>query len=455
MKKCFGQHGWKEFHRNRKNILDEYRKLIDLTENRPIKVAHGIAVEAHIRGWLSDFLPKKYGVTSGYIIPDIYGDGTPIYHFDIIVYDRLEAPILWTEGNEDDSEQGKYRAIPAKHVAAVYEVKSRLTKKYTKDALEKLSQVHAFKEQLPENYSSGIIFIELKESDNNSKPIIKSLHQGKDVYGFAGGLVLVYENDDTATGKIELFRSAGDASTEDQVILPLAKKIDDINIYQTEDGNVTLGERGAGAIAVRTSNNTWSISKTYGARYDQNGVSVYLNWSRSNFSRFSVDLLSRLEGLAYNDERRPSFGMIFDSLRQEKAGAQSVTLRENYPFLVVSLQSGGPLGERHIVTFDGEEARVTFWVEVANNGSTEAILSDDRFKTSVTLPPAKKAIRKIDFQVSRNDSSGSPRERMAAEGLEMPYRLLYKAGPEGKELFSIEKLVIVKQDEIYLRDPAE
>lgn len=49
MKDSFGQHGWKEFHRNRKNILDEYDKVIEQTSNRPVKVAHGYAVEAYIR----------------------------------------------------------------------------------------------------------------------------------------------------------------------------------------------------------------------------------------------------------------------------------------------------------------------------------------------------------------------------------------------------------------------
>ena len=128
MDNCYGQHGWKEFHRNRKNILDEFDKILEQTANRPIQVAHGQGVEAYLRKWLSEFLPKKYGVTSGYIIPNLYDDSGKIYHYDIIIYNQLDAPVLWTEGNEDNSDQGKYRAIPAEHVVAVFEVKSRLTK---------------------------------------------------------------------------------------------------------------------------------------------------------------------------------------------------------------------------------------------------------------------------------------------------------------------------------------
>ncbi|WP_027355112.1 DUF6602 domain-containing protein [Desulfosarcina sp. BuS5] len=70
MDNCYGQHGWKEFHRNRKDILSEFDKILEQTQNRPIQVAHGQGVEAYLRKWLTEFLPKKYGVTSGYIIPN-------------------------------------------------------------------------------------------------------------------------------------------------------------------------------------------------------------------------------------------------------------------------------------------------------------------------------------------------------------------------------------------------
>jgi hypothetical protein len=138
---CFGQQGWKEFHRNRKDILHEFDKILELTSNRPIRVAHGQGVEAYIRKWLAEFLPKKFSVTSGYIISALFDDlfgSAKIYHYDIIIYNHLEAPVLWTEGNQDNSEQGKFRAVPAKYVYAVYEVKSRLTKKNVVDAFNKL-----------------------------------------------------------------------------------------------------------------------------------------------------------------------------------------------------------------------------------------------------------------------------------------------------------------------------
>jgi hypothetical protein len=79
LKNCFGQQGWKEFHRNRKDILAEFDKILEQTANRPVRVAHGQGVEAYIRKWLAEFLPKKYGVTSGYIIPSLYDDKGILY----------------------------------------------------------------------------------------------------------------------------------------------------------------------------------------------------------------------------------------------------------------------------------------------------------------------------------------------------------------------------------------
>lgn len=438
---CYGQHGWKEFHRNRKNILAEFDKILEQTSNRPVKTAHGPGVEAYIRRWLSEFLPKKYGVTSGYIIPNLYNDVGNIYHFDIIIYNCLDAPVLWTEGNEDNSEQGKYRAIPAQHVAAVYEVKSRITKKTVSEALEKLAQTKGFQDQLSANYSCGVIFVDLKESENSSDSIIKELHKGKDVFGFKGGMVLRYEGDDTSTGLISLFKLDLEESRENVHYSPLAKRIDDLNIYQTEDGNLQIAEQGAGAMLVATSKNSWSVSKSYGVCCDQDGISAYLSWSRSNFSRFCVDLLSVLEGLKCNDKDRPSFGMIFDSFRLERAPLQPPEPVPEYPFLSVALHAGGSNGEKVLINCEGDSATIEFWVEVANEGCGEAKISDDMFKNSIVLPGRKKALKSTTFVLRPEDNNQRVEDLLNGEGLKIPYRLVYKAGQNGKDLFAIERTI--------------
>ena len=52
LENCYGQHGWKEFYRNRKDILAEFDKILEQTSNRPIQVAHGQGVEAYFRKWI-------------------------------------------------------------------------------------------------------------------------------------------------------------------------------------------------------------------------------------------------------------------------------------------------------------------------------------------------------------------------------------------------------------------
>lgn len=50
-----------------------------------------------------------------------------IVSFDIAgIIDALNAPVLWTDSNPDQAEQGKNRAIPAKFVHSVMEVKAKL-----------------------------------------------------------------------------------------------------------------------------------------------------------------------------------------------------------------------------------------------------------------------------------------------------------------------------------------
>jgi hypothetical protein len=442
MQDCYGQYGWKEFHRNRKNILDEFDKILEQTSNRPIQTAHGSGVEAYIRKWLSEFLPKKYGVTSGYIVPNLYEDAGKIYHFDIIIYNCLDAPVLWTEGNEDNSEQGKYRAIPAQHVVAVYEVKSRLSKKNISEALSKLDQTQDFKEQLNEKYSCGLIFIDLKESVNRSASIIKELYNGKNVFGFRGGIVFRYEGDDTITGLI--FISILDRSESNKNIhrySPIAKRIDDLNIYQSEDGNLQVVEQGAGVILVKTAENNWSVSKLYGVSYEKDGISTHLMWSRSNFSRFCVDLLGSLEGLPYNDKNRPSFGMIFDSIRLERAPLQSSEPNPGYPFLTIFLHGGGSNGEKLLINYEEDLATIEYWVEVVNEGYADATISDDMFKTCLVLPRNKKALKSTKFAVEPRGKNRSFEDILNSEGLEIPYRLVYKVGQDGKELFAVERTI--------------
>lgn len=77
-------------------------------------------------------MPKKFGVTAGYIISQVESDSIKLSHFDIIIYNQIESPVYWTEGLE------KSRAIPVEYVLGVIEVKSSLTPKAAQEAIEHL-----------------------------------------------------------------------------------------------------------------------------------------------------------------------------------------------------------------------------------------------------------------------------------------------------------------------------
>lgn len=447
---CFGHHGWREFYRNRRNILDEFDKLFEQTASRPVQTAHGRGVEAYIRKWLSEFLPRKYGVTSGYIIPDLYGEGTRIYHFDIIIYDAINAPVLWTEGTEDDSDQGKHRAIPAKHVMAVYEVKSRLTKRNAEESLAKLKQVNDFKEQLNPNYFSGAIFIDLMDAENRDSAIVRKLHSGIEVFGFRGGMVLRYEGDGSITGLISLSVVKSDTQCDNETPpdFPLAKPIDDLNIYITEDGNLQLAEAGAGARLVATSPNNWSVSKTYGTWFGADGYLIQLDWSKGNFSEFCIDLISALEGLPYNDKNRPSFGRIFDDIPRKKAAAQSGDPLPGLPFLDVRLSSNTSCGKALRISSEDENATIEFTVEVENQGDTPARFSDDTFQTSCTIGKGQRATKIVKINVSSKDSNVSVDEILNGDGVEFPYRIVYETADEPKQFVAVERMIKISGGEI-------
>lgn len=458
MEGSYGQQGWKEFHRNRKDILNEYDRILEQTQNRPIQVAHGIGVEAYLRKWLAEFLPKKFGVTSGYIIPNLYKDSGKIYHYDIIIYSRLDSPILWVEGNEDDSDQGKYRAIPAKHVLAIYEVKSRINKKNVIDSLQKLNQTDVFKDQLNHLYHCGIIFIDLKEIDNNNESIIKELFKGSKVFGFTGGLVLRYEGDETCTGKIDLRRIDQESQSKDTQknikLKPLAKPINELNIYGTEEGNITINEQGAGFKMVMTSKDVWSFSKSYGVMYEEDDKSIHLAWSRSYFSDFCIQMISLLEGLALNDKNRPSFGQIFDNVERKKTPIQNKEKIDGKPFLNLKVYDGEDVDKQFKIIQEGTLGKITFWLVTENWGDFDVIISDDFFKNKFTLLHGKFVMREMTFEVELKDEKLKITD-VIKEDFSLPYRLVYytvSSEDSVKDFIAIERNIIYKDRKFKFED---
>ncbi len=391
MKKKLGTIGWREFNQNRLNILNEYDRIKNITQHRPVKTAHGNAVEAFVRKWLSEYLPKKYGVTSGYVIPDVYQPDYKLYHYDLIIFNQIDSPVLWVEGNVDQSAQGKSLAIPAKHVSAIYEIKSTLNDSTAKDSINKLMSIHTFKDHLPKYFSSGSIFIELLEDQIKNQQILPALFEGSAIPGYWGGTILRCEVDTTMTG---LFVFASLNAEDDEKKgkmdnLDLAKPIDDLKIYLTYTGNLSLEEQGAGASLVATSAHNWSVIKEYGTSYSNNSTSIMLNWSRSKFSEFAIQVVSCLEGIPYNSEVRPRYGQVFDNVKFKDVEVQPDKPQRGLPYLKVApfrFKSTGSYME-HSISEEGVKIKCQYQVE--NIGDESAIITADRFKSEIEIKPGE------------------------------------------------------------------
>src|SRR5260370_16819515 len=127
----YGMVGWQEFASNRTDILAKYDPAKSRGASRPFKTEHGVTGEAAFREWLSSFLPAKYRVTSGFIIPDVVE--TPaykLYHYDIIIFDALNA---------------------------VLEIKAAFGASPARDALDKLREFNLIPPPFPAQFSSAAL----------------------------------------------------------------------------------------------------------------------------------------------------------------------------------------------------------------------------------------------------------------------------------------------------------
>jgi hypothetical protein len=89
----------------RKGLLDEYDKAKQQITDDPVETDHGVVAEGLIKTWLCSFLPKKFGVAKGYIITTNLEYEGPLEEWDIIIYDALESPILFTRGTTNQGNE--------------------------------------------------------------------------------------------------------------------------------------------------------------------------------------------------------------------------------------------------------------------------------------------------------------------------------------------------------------
>ncbi len=190
-----------EFLTNRDELLRAYDREKEKNVDRPIKLSHGNVGEADFRQWLSTFLPKRFGVTSGYIISQGRQAGNKLHHFDVIIYDQIEAPVLWVQGSSDQSENGKRKAIPAEYVLCVIEVKSTFSKENVCDAIAQLRKLEplmkgqnqgdsTYPEYLPSNFRCMVVFFEIRKKEAKSISALEELVAETSLRGFVGGIIL-------------------------------------------------------------------------------------------------------------------------------------------------------------------------------------------------------------------------------------------------------------------------
>jgi hypothetical protein len=203
---------WQQFLIGKREILAEYDRAFSHAQTQPVHTHHGNVAEAAFRNWLITFLPKRFGVTSGYIRSQ-HSDFIPQSgHFDVIIYDQLEAPTLWIEDNRDKSEGGRARIIPAEHVRAIIEVKVAFNRKSITSAIQKIVSLmplmagvdtddEHYKGYIPMQTILAIVCFELRRDDGADLSPLELIRDLSISRLFYGALILRGEgrnSDDTA-----------------------------------------------------------------------------------------------------------------------------------------------------------------------------------------------------------------------------------------------------------------
>jgi len=273
---------WAQFLIARRELLAQYDQAMVHAKEQTVVTHHGVVAEAAVRDWLGRFLPKRYGTTSGFIKSQ---DPTMnvTSHFDVIIYDQLEAPVLWTETNRDKSEKGLSRVIPAEHVRAIIEVKSALSRRTLREATDKLNELRplmagvnalsdSYPKYLSENAILSMLFFELRTADAKDVEVLELVRDYESQRMSYGPVVLRGEGvDPDYTGVFSRLRS-------NEPIPPI----------WAEKGLL----------------HGFALS---GPRESSSGhMLAQLMWGDVNFSSFAFDLLALLDGTY-----RPGFSSSF------------------------------------------------------------------------------------------------------------------------------------------------
>ncbi|MFV2045169.1 MAG: DUF6602 domain-containing protein [Anaerolineales bacterium] len=281
-----GTQGWRQIQTSKQSMLSEYDRAKQQAKAHEVETYHGEIAEAETRKWLADFLPKRYGVTSGYVISQGQKDDVRAPHFDVIIYNALDAPVLWIEGSADRSSAGRSRAIPAEHVHSVIEVKVSFETSTVQKSLEHLADLNPlladvdkpderYKEFLPREFFSAVLFFEVRKEHQFHAQALDALSDNDLTRGFFGGIVLRGDGfQPIVSGRIQLAVSDGPIES-------------------------TVGKEKRSLISPFSfSDFTKEERKQY--------VGTTLTWSQVEFARFAFDVVAALDG-KYDVGRLSSF----------------------------------------------------------------------------------------------------------------------------------------------------
>lgn len=285
-KKVSEQSGWSQFSTQKRKMVGDFQIFKEMSDNRPTETDKGKYAEALFRDWLEQFLPARYGVTSGYIISQ--SDSTlprsalkgKLRHYDVIIYNRLDSPVLWTEISPDHSTSGRIRAIPVEYVHGVLEVKSTLNARNITAAFRKLDELaplldiddanERYKRYLPANFYMGMVFFDLPEKEQGKLQLLNQLMPANVLRGFFGGIVLSAEGlDQRKTGRF--------------TYMPIGTE--PLSLAKVKGRTLTSIAIEGGGI--------WSDSIE---RPSGEHIVCMFDWSESNFSLFAFELIDVMNG---------------------------------------------------------------------------------------------------------------------------------------------------------------
>jgi hypothetical protein len=267
--------GWRQFLTSRKELLDAFDSAREKAKSHEVETYHGKVAEAEFRKWLASFLPKKFGVTAGYIVSTGLKSTEKAPHFDVIIYEQLESPILWIEDNPDASQAGQSLAIPVEHVRAVLEVKSQFSPSTVDDAIGHLRDLSPlmggiddpneyYKLHLPATFSCGVAFFDLRSEHLFSEAALNRTLSGLDLRGYFGGIILRGEgHSKPMTGRVSLLRSE----------TPL---------------ECTVGRGKESLLGSPLGQSVRVAEKLH--------IGCMLMWAESGFSQFAFDLIALMQG---------------------------------------------------------------------------------------------------------------------------------------------------------------